>query len=209
MDQIQVAPFGHSYECAKGETLLEGALRNGLLLRYGCKHGGCGTCKVRLVDGDVAEHGSSFALSPDDRAGQVILACASVPLEPCVIDVTPSGLTEEEFFSGDASRSYETVIEGVEYLTPDIAAVRLELVGSRIQFTAGQFVNVEVPGTGLLRTFSLANSPQQPEVVELIVKLYPDGVFSTSSAARRRGPESPCTGPTGSSRCTSRTGRFS
>ena len=67
--------------------MLEAALRNNLLLKYGCKHGGCGTCKVRLLDGDVDEHGSSFALTADDRADDLILACASVPLEPCVIDV--------------------------------------------------------------------------------------------------------------------------
>ncbi len=106
MVEIQVQPFGHSYECDEGETLLEAALRNNLLLKYGCKHGGCGTCKVRLLDGDVEEHGSSFALGPEDRNADLVLACASVPTEPCVIDVEPSGLTEEEFFSGDSSRPF-------------------------------------------------------------------------------------------------------
>jgi propane monooxygenase reductase subunit len=66
----------------------------------------------------------------------------------------------------------------VEFLTADIAAVRLDLIDSRIEFTAGQFVNVEIPGTGLQRTFSLANCPAQDDRVELIVKLYPDGAFS-------------------------------
>ncbi len=33
-------------------------------------------------------------------------------------------------------------------------------------------------GSGLLRTFSLANSPAQDDRLELIVKLYPDGAFS-------------------------------
>jgi NAD(P)H-flavin reductase/ferredoxin len=178
MTEIQVQPFGHSYECQEGETLLEAALRNNLLLKYGCKHGGCGTCKVRLLDGDVDEHGSSFALSPSDRDEDLVLACASVPLESCVIDVDPSGLTEEEFFSGDSSRPHDTRVAAVEFLTADIAAVRLDLVDSRIEFTAGQFVNLEIPGTGLQRTFSLANCPAQDDRVELIVKLYPDGAFS-------------------------------
>nr|QOE77415.1 alkene monooxygenase reductase [Rhodococcus ruber]BAA07115.1 reductase [Gordonia rubripertincta] len=179
MTTINVQPFSHEYSCEDGESLLDGALRNSLLLKYGCKHGGCGTCKVRLLDGDVEEPGSSFALTPEDRENDVILACASVPLEPCTIDVEPSGLTEEEFFSGDTSREFQTVVGGVEFLTADIARVRLRLEpGEEIAFTAGQFVNVEVPGTGLLRTFSLANAPDDPSVVELICKLYPDGLFS-------------------------------
>jgi propane monooxygenase reductase subunit len=175
---VTVDAFGHSYECADGETLLEGALRNTLLLRYGCKHGGCGTCKVRLLDGDVDEHGSSFALTPEDRAQDVVLACASVPVEDCVLDVEVSGLTEEEFFSGDTSRVFETVVEAVAMLTADIAAVRLRIRDDEMSFVAGQFVNVEIPGTPLLRTFSLANAPKDRDVIELIVKLYPDGAFS-------------------------------
>jgi alkene monooxygenase reductase len=177
MTTISVSPFAHEFSCKNGETLLEAALRNGVLLKYGCKHGGCGTCKVRLLDGDVTERGSTFALSMEDQANDLILACASIPLEPCVIDVEPSGLTEEEFFSGDTSRGYDAVVGTVDVLTADIARVRLDL-SDEMDFTAGQFVNVEVPGTGLLRTFSMANAPEHRSVVELICKLYPDGLFS-------------------------------
>lgn len=178
MPRITVEPFAHSFECADGETLLEGALRNNLLLRYGCKYGGCGTCKVRLVDGDVDESGSSFALTSGDRAQELILACASVPLEDCVVDVEPNGVSEDEFHSGDTSRPYDTVVETIAPLTPDIAGVRLRILGDRMPFVAGQFVNVEIPGSDLVRTFSLANAPADDDRVDLIVKLYPDGAFS-------------------------------
>jgi propane monooxygenase reductase subunit len=178
MPQVTIEPFAHRYDCADGETVLEGALRNNLLLRYGCKHGGCGTCKVRLVHGDVDEHGSSFALTDEDRAEDLILACASVPLEDCVLNVEPSGLDEEEFQAGDTSRPYDTVVEFVRPLTADIAAIALRIVGDRMPFVAGQFVNVEIPGSDLVRTFSLANDPAHDDRIELIVKLYPDGAFS-------------------------------
>jgi alkene monooxygenase reductase len=188
MSEITAQPFGHVFDYEEGETVLEAALRNNLLLKYGCKHGGCGTCKVLLVEGDVDEHGSSFALTPDDRANGLILACASTPVEPCVIDVEPSGLTEDEFFSGDKSKTYSSTLAAVELLTADIARVRFDLVDDEMTFVAGQFVNVEIPayastggasrGGGALRTFSLANAPADAGVVELIVKLYPDGVFS-------------------------------
>jgi NAD(P)H-flavin reductase/ferredoxin len=183
MSEITVQPFGHAFDYEEGETVLEAALRNNLLLKYGCKHGGCGTCKVVLLEGDVDEHGSSFALTAEDRANDLILACASTPVEPCVIDVEPTGLTEEEFFSGDKSVEITSTLASVELLTADIARVRFDLGGETMGFVAGQFVNVEIPGTassggGLLRTFSLANAPSDPGVVELIVKLYPDGAFS-------------------------------
>lgn len=178
MPRVTVSPFAHSYECADGETLLEGALAQNLLIKYGCKHGGCGTCKVRLVDGDVIESGSSFALTPHDRAEDLILACASVPVEDCEIDTEPTGLTEDEFFSGDTSAEYPCVVEVVENLTADIAFVRLRVTDGRMPFAAGQFVTVHIPGTELARTFSFANAPAEADSVELIVKLYPDGAFS-------------------------------
>lgn len=178
MNTINVSPFAHEFDCADGETILEAALRNSLLLKYGCKYGGCGTCKVRLLDGDVEESGSSFALTPQDRAADLILACASRPLEPCTIDTEPSGLTEEEFLSGDTSRSYDAILSDVQALTSDIAAVQLRLVSGEMPFTAGQFLTVQIPGTDLLRTYSFANCPSRPDEVELIVKLYPDGAFA-------------------------------
>ncbi|MPZ63191.1 MAG: 2Fe-2S iron-sulfur cluster binding domain-containing protein [Propionibacteriales bacterium] len=81
MFTITVEPFGQEYLCEDGESLLDAALRQRRLIRYGCKHGGCGTCKARLVAGDVDEPGSSFALTDEERAEDIILACASRPLE--------------------------------------------------------------------------------------------------------------------------------
>ncbi len=206
MIDITVEPFGHSYECGDGQTLLEAALRQNLLLRYGCKHGGCGSCKVRLVDGDVSEHGSSFALTEHDRAADLVLACASVPLEPCTIDVEPSGLSEEEFFSGDTSRSFDATVAELERLTSDITRIRLRL-DEEMAFTAGQFVNVEVPGSGELRTYSMANGPDEPRVVELICKTYPTGLFSGYLARAAVGDAVRLRGPYGQLESVCRTGR--
>jgi propane monooxygenase reductase subunit len=82
----------------------------------------------------------------------------------------------------------------VERLTADITRIRLWL-GAEMTFTAGQFVNVEVPGSGELRTYSMANGPDEPRVVELICKTYPDGLFSgylaraaVGDAVRLHGP---------------------
>jgi NAD(P)H-flavin reductase len=40
----------------------------------------------------------------------------------------------------------------------------------RIRFTAGQFVNVEVPGTGDVRAFSMANPPSADSEIEAIAR---------------------------------------
>jgi toluene monooxygenase electron transfer component len=86
---IDVLPFRARYERGPAKSILTGALRAGRFLRYyGCRGGGCGTCRMLLADGEVEQSGSSFALPAADGADGWILACASVPAGDCVIDVS-------------------------------------------------------------------------------------------------------------------------
>ena len=180
MNDVKVLPFGETIAVEDDETILAAVLRNGLFLRYGCKGGGCGTCKVMMVDGDVDEHGSSFALPSSERSKGWILACASIPVDDCVIDVDSMELTEDEFRAGDVTVHYDTVVETIEELTHDIRFIRLRLVEPEtIKFVAGQFVSVGIPGTDLFRSYSMANPPSADNVVELIVRIIPGGMFSS------------------------------
>lgn len=179
--EIAVEPFeGQSFSCEEGESILLAALRNKRLLRYGCQHGGCGTCKVRLVDGDVDSATESFALDADAKNQGYILACSSVPTEDCTIDVSAMELSEDDYLSGDNSQEFVSEIGALTQLTTDIWRLRLLLhEPTSIKFVAGQFVNVEVPGTSAVRSYSIANAPNDNCSVELICKTYPSGLFST------------------------------
>jgi propane monooxygenase reductase subunit len=179
MYEIRVEPFEETFECAEDESLLDAALRAGLFLRYGCRHGGCGTCKVQLVDGEVDLTASAYSLPPGERDAGTILVCQSFPLEDCVLDVSDMRLDEDEFRAGDGSGTYRVRIEEIEKLTHDIRRVRLRHdPGVVMPFVAGQFVNVTVPGTDEVRTYSMANSPAEADVVEFICKVLPGGAFS-------------------------------
>ncbi len=68
-----------------GETILEAGLREGLPLPYSCTVGGCGHCKVRVVEGKVALNEPN-CLTPEERAAGYTLACSAYALEPVVID---------------------------------------------------------------------------------------------------------------------------
>jgi NAD(P)H-flavin reductase/ferredoxin len=198
---VRFTPFDRTIECADGEGILGAALSQGYFLRYGCKHGGCGTCKVLVTDGDVEDSGSSFALAHAERSAGWALACSSRPLSDCVIDISPMGLTEEEFLAGDRVETFDTVLERVTDLTPTIRGVTLRLVSPpAMRFTAGQFVNVEVPGTGDVRAFSMANAPSAASEIELIVRIFPGGKFSEYLKDAQKGDTVRVFGPVGSLR---------
>ena len=55
-------------------------------------------------------------------------------------------LTQEEFLSGDQTSVFVAEVEGKEFLTSDICRLRMRLrEPNSIKFTAGQFVDKNVP----------------------------------------------------------------
>ncbi|MEI5663978.1 iron-sulfur cluster-binding domain-containing protein [Bosea sp. CCNWLW174] len=61
-----------------GETLLQAATRQTIVIPCGCASGMCGTCRVTLVEGSV-EMRHEGGISPEEEAQGYILACSSRP----------------------------------------------------------------------------------------------------------------------------------
>jgi ring-1,2-phenylacetyl-CoA epoxidase subunit PaaE len=72
-----------SWRSAAGETVLETVLRNRSDAPFACKGGVCGTCRARLVTGEVRMD-RNYALEPEETSAGYVLACQSHPLTPDV-----------------------------------------------------------------------------------------------------------------------------
>ena len=51
--QITIKPSDHAFPCDADETVLQAAMRADLMIPYGCRNGACGTCKGKIIGGDV------------------------------------------------------------------------------------------------------------------------------------------------------------
>jgi Ferredoxin len=51
--KIQLTEQNLSFDIEKEETVLEAALRQGHNLPYGCRNGACGSCKAKLISGNI------------------------------------------------------------------------------------------------------------------------------------------------------------
>ena len=90
--RITVAQTGDSFDCFPGENLLTGMLRLGRKgIPVGCVNGGCGVCKVRILEGRVQPLGpvSRAHVSQEEEAQGYTLACRVAPLESVRLEVTP------------------------------------------------------------------------------------------------------------------------
>jgi ring-1,2-phenylacetyl-CoA epoxidase subunit PaaE len=69
---------------ADGENLLDGGLDHGVDLPFACKGGVCGTCKARVVEGQV-EMDQNHALTAGEVTGGLVLTCQAHPVSERVV----------------------------------------------------------------------------------------------------------------------------
>ena len=75
---VTVQPSGKQFTVSDEQTILEAALSQSVVLPYGCRTGACGSCKARVLEGEIDQgpH-SANALRPEEiRKGLALLCCA-------------------------------------------------------------------------------------------------------------------------------------
>lgn len=171
---VIVRPSGHTFSVEPGETVLEAALRQGIGLPYGCKNGACGTCRGKLVEGELVHRvHSSSALSAADEAKGFALFCSSFPQGDVVIEAR-----ELTGFGDIPIRKMPARIAKIERPTPEIAILSLQLpANERLQFRAGQYLDF-ILKDGVRRQYSIANAPHSDGLIQLHVRHTPGGVFT-------------------------------
>lgn len=171
--RLTIAPLGETLDVEDGQSMLDAALRAGIYLPYACNHGLCGTCKVTVLDGEVDhQHASSFALMDVERdEGRTLACCATLRS-----DVTIEADVDED---DDAQRlpvgDHRAQVARVEPLTPTIKAIVLSLDEPGLDFQAGQYLNLAIPGLEQPRAFSIASPPSARCEIELQVRKVEGG----------------------------------
>ncbi|HHN67205.1 MAG TPA: 2Fe-2S iron-sulfur cluster binding domain-containing protein [Thermopetrobacter sp.] len=78
---VEIEDTDESFRCEENEHLLQGMLRMGKKgIPSGCHGGGCGVCKIRILDGE-AEFGvmSAEHVNGEERERGYALACRTWP----------------------------------------------------------------------------------------------------------------------------------
>ena len=150
-----------SIQLNENESVLEGLLRSGFNVPYGCQAGICHSCIMSSSTRPIpitAQHGLK---SSQKEAGQ-FLSCSCIPSgEFCAVDI-------------DASRS-SIRGEVVEKTPLNQKVYRLRLM-AKMDYKPGQFVNLWRNET-IARSYSIASIPEDG-YLEFHIKHVPEGAFS-------------------------------
>ena len=172
--QVTLKTSGKQFTVNQDETVLEAALRQNINLPYGCKNGACGSCKGKVLEGQVT-HGqhSESAMSRADETGGATLFCCAHPQSDLLIEA------REVQGAGDiAIRKVPCRVNAISRHGSDVAILKLQLPASeRFQFLAGQYLEFLLKD-GQRRAYSIANAPEQEGPLELHIRHLPGGLFT-------------------------------
>ena len=176
--QITVEPSGRSFQADETETLLTAGIRQGIGLPYGCKDGACGSCKCKVISGEVVmgEH-QAKALSPEEQAQGLILTCRSTAKTDLVLE--SKQVVEEGAFP---VKKMPVRVLSLEKKADDVMLVKLQVpAGDLMKYKAGQYVDFLLRD-GSRRSYSMANAPHtvtaETPHIELHIRHMVGGVFT-------------------------------
>jgi CDP-4-dehydro-6-deoxyglucose reductase len=174
MRKVKLQPSGHEFGVEEGESVLTAALRQHLVLPYGCRNGACGSCKGKIVEGEV-DYGvyQKKALTEEEKAQGKALFCQAKPVSDLVIEARTIGAAKDI-----PIRTLPCRVQKMERLADDVMVLHLKLpANERLQFLAGQYIEFLLKN-GSRRSFSMGNAPHDDELIELHVRRVAGGQFT-------------------------------
>ena len=165
------------FACSPDESVLDGVLAAGYEIPYSCRSGICGSCRGKVVSGEVSGGKGEGVLSEEERGEGHVLLCQAKPCSDLSVAVR-----DIERRDPDASKTVVAKVYRMTRAAPDVTILQLRFpAGTRVRFKAGQYLHVHT-ADGSIRHFSMANPPQLNDGVELHIRHVPGGKFSSHVA---------------------------
>jgi len=175
--EILIQPLNRVLRVEPGANLLKVLQDAQVPVSYSCLAGRCGTCRCRVVAGEVLA-GAGPQQRPLDHDEGHVLACQATLTGACTIEIP-----EPDEPVVHPARTVKATVDAVEPLTHDIT--RLLLRPARpIEFSPGQYVQLQF-APGLSRPYSMAGLCGDA-MLEFHVRQVPGGRVSGHIANQLR-----------------------
>ncbi|GER10809.1 2Fe-2S iron-sulfur cluster-binding protein [Variovorax boronicumulans] len=163
---LHIHPLARTLEVRPGANLLEVLREHQVPVSYSCMSGRCGTCRCKVVSGQLLDGGQD-AIRPDGQGERYVLACQSTLTESCTIEIP-----EPDEVVVHPARVLKATVTGIDVLTHDIRRLRLK-PNKPLAFSPGQYAQLQF-GPELARPYSMAGLSRDAEL-EFHVRRVPGG----------------------------------
>ena len=179
--QVHVQPLGERLDVAPGDNLLKALTDSQIPVSYSCLSGRCGTCRCRVISGDVQEaegvayrhHGDAMDGSPTneaDEGARYVLACQSTVHGDCEIE-----LPEVDEVVVHPARILKATVLAIEPLTHDIKRLVLK-PAKPLSFSPGQYATLQFTPAHI-RPYSMAGLDAD-DTLEFHIRRVPGGAVT-------------------------------
>ncbi len=162
---VQFVPSGHECLIEGGDSILDAALKSGTYVNYGCSDGSCGSCKARVISGQVLETRKPIhQLSELEKNMGYTLMCCNTGVTDLVLEAA-----EAARVSSLPEQSIKTKIIRLQKLNDETLLVHLKPARKQgFRYFAGQ--NATVTHTsGATMTLPMVSCPCDRDNLQFIV----------------------------------------
>ena len=159
--EVTIKPSCKHFNVDDGSTILDAAVHAKINLPHSCRDGSCGTCKSRLLMGQVSQPENMDGISRDEMAEGYILTCVAKPTSNIEIESTYYSELD-----GIEPALFPCKVEKINFPAQDIAVLDLRLPpNSDLRYLPGQYI--DLMWKGVRRSYSIANAEYQAQGLEL------------------------------------------
>ena len=159
--------------CEPNELVADAAYRAKINIPLDCRDGACGTCKCHCESGTYTMGVYiDDALAEDEATNGYVLTCQMKPTTDCVIKVPASSAACKTEVGSHGGRLTQIARDSKTTVSFSVQADR------PVSFLPGQYVNLHVPGTKEMRSYSFSSAPNRSEL-SFLIRDVPDGLMST------------------------------
>ncbi|NRF65417.1 2Fe-2S iron-sulfur cluster binding domain-containing protein [Aquincola sp. S2] len=164
--EVTIHPLQRVLHVQPGANLLEVLREHQVPMSYSCMAGRCGTCRCKVLSGDVLDGGQAMQ-RPLDGEAAFVLACQTFLTEPCTIQIP-----EPDEIVVHPARIVKATVLSIEDMTHDIKRLRLK-PAKPLVFSPGQYAQLQFTPE-FVRPYSMAGLADD-DTLEFHVRLVPDG----------------------------------
>jgi ferredoxin-NAD(P)+ reductase (naphthalene dioxygenase ferredoxin-specific) len=164
--EIVIEPLHRTLTVHAGANLLEALRQHEIPLSYSCMAGRCGTCRCKVVAGDVLDSGQEIQ-RPLTASDRYVLACQTTLIGPCTIEIP-----EPDEVVVHPAKIIKATVTSIEDMTHDIKRLRLR-PAKPLEFSPGQYAHLQFTPEHI-RPYSMAGLCTDGEL-EFHVRLVSGG----------------------------------
>ena len=165
--EILVQPLQRILSVRPGANLLEALREHQVPVSYSCTAGRCGTCRCKVIEGEVLESGQDSMRPQGVQHERYVLACQTFLTEPCTIEIP-----EPDEVVVHPARIIKATVVAIESMTHDIKRLQLK-PAKPLEYSPGQYAQLQFTPEHV-RPYSMAGLSSD-ELLEFHVRLVPGG----------------------------------